>query len=214
MFISSEDLDKGVCSVVQTETWATTYFFWGAVQSCRRLIWSGRQRKFKGFSKQSFFAEKNFIQEGQINQYKYKIFFNVPNMPSFYAFNPNHSALQPITYNTNTSWFAPIVRLFVSFLSAASNNIRSIDYQISTRAHSTPPNQSIMSAKGERRFLLVPFGKIVKLLFIAGRVSFSFHHSLYQYGNVLYAEWTAGTRLFFFKNADSEFSQKSQVTFA
>ena len=29
-----------------------------------------------------------------------------------------------------------------------------------------------MRAKGERRFLLVPFGKIVKLLFIAGRVSF------------------------------------------
>ena len=132
-----------------------------------------RAEEFQGLFKIVIFLLKKMDSKRQINQYKYKIIFNMPNMPSFYAFNPNHSALQPITYNTNTSWFAPIVQLFVSFLSAASNNIRSIDYQVSTRPYSTPPTQSIM-AKGERRFLLVPFGKIVKLLFIAGRVSFYF----------------------------------------
>ena len=148
----------------------------------------------------SHFLLKNCTQEGEINQYRYKTIWTCQ-MPSFYAFNPNHSALQPITYNTNTSWFAPIVQLFVSFLSAASNNIRSIDYKVSTRPHSKTATQSIMSAKSERRFLLVPFGKIVKLLFIAGTVSFSFHQSLYQYGNILNTEWTAGTRHFLFKNA-------------
>ena len=132
-------------------------------------------------------------------------------MPSLYAFNLNHSALRPITYNTNTSWFAPIVRLFVSFLSAASNNIRSIDYKVSTRPHSKTATQSIMSAKCERRFLLVPFGKIVKLLFIAGRASFSFHHSLhhiqqglYQHWNIFNTEWSAGTRHFSFQKCTSK----------
>ena len=102
MFISSADLDKGVCSLVQTEIWATTFFLGGQSKGVEDSYEVGGRGSSRAFQNSHFFAEKNGLKK-QINQYKYKMIFNMPNMPSFYAFNPNHSALQPITYNTNTS---------------------------------------------------------------------------------------------------------------
>ena len=120
----------------------------------------------------------------------------MPNMPSFYAFNPNHSALQPITYNTNTSWFAPIVQLFVSFLSAASNNIRSIDYQVSTRPYSTHTH-SVHNDQGREKISVGPFWQDCQASLHRRQSFFLFHHRLYQSGNILNTEWTPGTRHFF-----------------
>ena len=102
MFISSRDLDKGVCSVVQTEIGATTYFLGGQSKGVEDSYEVGGRGSSRAFQNSHIFAEK-MDSKRQINQYIYKIIFNMPNMPSFYAFNPNHSALQPITYNTNTS---------------------------------------------------------------------------------------------------------------
>ena len=160
-----------------------------------------RAEEFQGLFKIVIFLLKKMDSKRQINQYKYKIIFNMPNMPSFYAFNPNHSALQPITYNTNTSWFAPIVQLFVSFLSAASNNIRSIDYQVSTRPYSTHTH-SVHNDQGREKISVGPFRQDCQAYLHRRQSFFLFHPRLYQSGNILNTEWTPGTRHFFpFKNA-------------